>query len=128
MIPKYLGLRTVVYKVADLAAAKDWYTRAFGQAPYFDEAFYVGFNVAGYELGLLPVEDEHEAEKQDSSYTYWGVENIELAYEHLLNMGAKTHEAPNNVGGELMVASVYDPWDNIVGIIYNPYFKLPADD
>jgi hypothetical protein len=30
-----------------------------------------------------------------------------------------------NVGGELMVCSVKDPWDNIIGLIYNPYFKLP---
>ena len=30
-----------------------------------------------------------------------------------------------NVGGELMAASVIDPWQNVIGIIYNPYFKLP---
>ena len=30
----------------------------------------------------------------------------------------------NNVGGEIIVASVYDPWKNIIGIIYNPDFKL----
>ena len=49
-----LGLRTTVNKVADLAKAKEWYGEAFQIAPYFDEPFYVGFNVAGYELGLMP--------------------------------------------------------------------------
>ena len=50
------GLGTVIYQVADLDRAKAWYTKAFQQAPYFDEPFYVGFNVAGYELGLHPNE------------------------------------------------------------------------
>ncbi len=48
------GLRTVVYKVPDLARAKAWYTQAFGVAPYFDEPFYVGIKVGGFELGLDP--------------------------------------------------------------------------
>ena len=48
------GLATAIYYVPELARAKDWYARAFGQQPYFDEPFYVGFNVGGYELGLDP--------------------------------------------------------------------------
>ena len=47
-----LGLRTTIYKVADVKAATKWYAEAFRTAPYFDEPFYVGFNIAGYELGL----------------------------------------------------------------------------
>ena len=48
------GLATVIYPVTDLDRAKAWYAKAFGQAPYFDQPFYVGFNIAGYELGLDP--------------------------------------------------------------------------
>lgn len=47
-----LGLRTAIYHVDDLQAAKEWYTKVLGVEPYFDEPFYVGFNVGGYELGL----------------------------------------------------------------------------
>jgi catechol 2,3-dioxygenase-like lactoylglutathione lyase family enzyme len=49
-----LGLRTVIYHVSDLKRAKEWYSSAFGLQPYFDEPFYVGFNIGGYELGLDP--------------------------------------------------------------------------
>ena len=49
-----LGLRTAIYHVPDLPRAKAWYAKAFGVAPYFDEPFYVGFNIGGYELGLDP--------------------------------------------------------------------------
>ncbi len=30
-----------------------------------------------------------------------------------------------NVGGEIVIASVKDPWGNIIGLIYNPEFRLP---
>ena len=52
-----LGLRTVVYHVPDLARAKAWYEAAFEVKPYFDEPFYVGFNIGGFELGLDPDPD-----------------------------------------------------------------------
>lgn len=118
-----LGLRTTIYKVTDLAKAKQWYTEAFQTAPYFDEPFYVGFNIAGYELGLIP--DEQTAEtKSENVMTYWGVEKIEEEYNRLIRLGATESEKPNNVGGEIMVAAVKDPWGNTVGLIYNPEFKL----
>ena len=118
-----LGLRTTIYKVANLDEAKKWYAKAFQTEPYFDEPFYVGFNIGGYELGLLP-EENPTTDKVPTVLSYWGVEKINETYEHLINLGAKPHEAPHNVGGELMVATVFDPWGNIVGIIFNPYFKL----
>lgn len=120
---KSLGLRTTIYKVSDLNAAKQWYTKAFETAPYFDEPFYVGFDIAGYELGLQPEEGETSV-KSDHVITYWGVEEIRSAFENLLELGATEHEAPVNVGGEIVVASVFDPWKNVIGLIYNPEFTL----
>lgn len=120
MSTKILGLRTVGYKVNDLNVAKVWYGDAFETEPYFDEAFYVGFNIGGYELGLMP----DETITGDNVITYWGVENIEGAYYRFLDLGAADHEAPHSVGGDIVVASVKDPWGNIIGLIYNPHFKL----
>jgi len=118
-----LRLRTTIYLVEDLTKAKNWYTKAFNTNPYFDEPFYVGFNIGGYELGLMPNEN-HEMPKSDNVPSYWGVEDIEADYQHLIALGATEHEAPHSVGGPLMVASVRDPWHNVVGLIYNPVFKL----
>lgn len=117
-----LGLRTVGYKVSDINKAKEWYAEAFKTQPYFDEPFYVGFNIGGYELGLQP----DEAVKGDNVVVYWGVEDIQSEYNRFLSLGATAHEAPQNVGGEIMVASLRDPWNNIIGLIYNPEFKLPV--
>jgi len=118
-----LGLRTTIYKVPNLSKATSWYTKAFEIDPYFDEPFYVGFNIKGYELGLL-----HDEKKNrpitENVLSYWGVQDIQKEYDRLIGLGATSHEAPKNVGGELMVASVRDPWDNVIGLIYNPHFKL----
>ena len=118
-----LGLRTTIYKVNDLTKAKLWYSQAFGTKPYFDEPFYVGFNIGGYELGLLPDDLEAKA-KSANVLTYWGVNKIHEEYDRLLKLGASALEPPNNVGGEIVVAAVRDPWGNAIGIIYNPEFKL----
>tara|TARA_B100000965_G_scaffold345723_1_gene316689 strand:- start:8 stop:403 length:396 start_codon:yes stop_codon:yes gene_type:complete len=124
MTTAMLGLRTAIYKVPDLAAAKDWYAGAFGVAPYFDEAFYVGFNIAGYELGLMP-DPMPAGDKADNVLTYWGVEDIEGEVTRLCGLGGTVHAAPANVGGEIVVASVTDPWGNVIGLIYNPDFSRP---
>lgn len=118
----FLGLRTLIYKVPDLANAKEWYTNAFQSQPYFDEPFYVGFNIGGYELGLDP--DDSEVTKGDTAITYWGVDDIEKEYNRMIELGAHEHSKPTNVGGEIMVATVKDPWGNVIGLIYNPAFKI----
>ena len=61
----------------------------------------------------------------DSVMTYWGVENVETEFERIISLGAVGHEKPVNIGGEIVVGSVKNPWGNIVGLIYNPEFKLP---
>lgn len=118
-----LGLRTVCYKVGELDEAKKWYSKAFQTEPYFDEPFYVGFNIGGYELGLLP-EEKPTKDKTESVLAYWGVDDIEKEFKRIVALGAEEHEKPTNYGGTLMIAAVKDPWGNIIGLIYNTEFKL----
>lgn len=119
-----LGLRTAIYKVSDIDAAKAWYAGVFETEPYFDEPFYVGFDIGGYELGLQPEENPPD-DKPASVLTYWGVDDIEAEFKRFKKAGAAEHQPPKNVGGEIVVASVKDPWGNVIGLIYNPEFKLP---
>jgi len=60
---KILGLRNTIYKVGDIENAKKWYANVFKTEPYFDQPFYVGFSIGGYELGLQP-EETHRLTKQ----------------------------------------------------------------
>src|SRR6185312_14739784 len=90
----FQGLRTIVYPVSDLTKAKEWYTTMLGKAPYFDQPFYVGFNVGGYELGLTPNGGASKGSTTTTggnSTSYWGVSNIEEALSQLLQHGAVAH-------------------------------------
>lgn len=119
---KILGLRTTIYKVNNISKAAAWYAKAFETSPYFDEPFYVGFNIGGYELGLQP--EEQPLSKSDAVVSYWGTNDVAADFQRLLNLGATAHEEPQNVGGEIVVATLKDPWDNVIGLIYNPEFKV----
>src|SRR5690242_15313246 len=121
MPAKLLGLRTNIYKVTDLAKAKAWYKKLFGIEPYFDEPFYVGFNVGGFELGLDPdVSDQKPG--AGGSVTYWGVASMDDAVKSLKSDGAKFHSAPRDVGEGIKVAALEDPFGNVLGLIENPHF------
>jgi predicted enzyme related to lactoylglutathione lyase len=117
------GLRTVIYHVSDLARAKAWYSTVLEKPPYFDEPFYVGFNVGGFELGLDP-DPTGYATGPGGVCAYWGVADAAAAYKRLLELGATEHSAVREVGGGIKVATVTDPFGNVLGVIENPHFSL----
>ena len=97
--------------------AKLWFTDLLGYGPYFDEPFYVGFEVAGYELGLLP-----DANPSDGALVYWGVPDVAAAVADALALGATVQTASSEVGDGIVTATVTTPQGSIVGFIYNPHF------
>jgi catechol 2,3-dioxygenase-like lactoylglutathione lyase family enzyme len=118
----FLGLRTVIYPAPDLAASKAWFSTVLGVQPYFDEPFYVGFAVAGYELALDPAGDP-----ATGPITYWGVADAAAALARLLAAGAGLRGGVQDVGGGIRVATVLEPAGSVLGIIENPHVALPAD-
>lgn len=121
----FQGLRTVIYHVNDLDRAKAWYSSVLGIVPYFDQPFYVGFSVGGFELGL-----DHNmtgiTSGSGSVSVYWGVSDCEAAFKRLLELGASAHSPVQDVGGGIRVASVNDPFGNVLGVIENPNFSIDA--
>src|SRR6476620_5769984 len=88
MSERLLGLRTTIYKVPDAAKAKAWYSKVFGITPYFDEPFYVGFNVGGFELGLDPdVSDQSPG--AGGGLAYWGVLSMDATVSALKADGVR---------------------------------------
>ena len=114
----FRGLRTVIYGVTDIVQAKEWYAKAFGVEPYFDEPFYVGFNIGGFELGL----DPNSPSGSGGVTAYWGVPNASDAVEYMLSVGGKISSPVQDVGEGIRVAAVLDPFGNTIGIIENPHF------
>ncbi|HXU40027.1 MAG TPA: VOC family protein [Blastocatellia bacterium] len=119
----FQGLRTVIYHVSDLDRAKAWYSSVLGIEPYFDQPFYVGFNVGGYELGLDPNMSTSGA---GGVGAYWGVSDCEAAFNRLLELGASAHSPVQDVGEGIRVATVNDPFGNLIGVIENPHFSIAS--
>ena len=114
------GLRTVIYHVTDLAQAKGWYNQVLEQEPYFDEPFYVGYSVGGFELGLVPDGNSGPG----GAVAYWGVADAAAAVKRMEQLGAKIREPLSDVGEGIRVATVSDPFDNTFGLIENPHFSV----
>ena len=119
------GIGTVIYHVADLERAKAWYASAFGQQPYFDQPFYVGFNIGGYELGLDPDPGSGRS-GEGGSVAYWRVDAIDEAVRHFVRAGGTVASAVQDVGEGIKVAKIADPFGNIIGLLENPHFRLPT--
>jgi predicted enzyme related to lactoylglutathione lyase len=120
----FQGLRTVIYAAPDLEKTKAWYSSILGIAPYFDQPFYVGFNVGGYELGLDP---DSTGSSGGGAIVYCGVADASAALERLISLGAIARTSVQEVGEGIKVATVLDPFGNIFGVIENPHFKLASE-
>src|SRR5262249_28527971 len=114
------GLRTVIYPAAELDAAKGWWTALLGSGPYFDQPFYVGFDIGGFELGLLP-----DADPADGALVYWGTTDVAAAVAAAVAQGATEHAPVTEVGDGIVTATVRNPQGMIVGFIHNPHFGAP---
>ncbi len=112
------GLRTVIYATPDLPQGKAWYREVVGYDPYFDQPYYVGFNVGGFELGLIP----DGVPGVQGAMAYWGTPNIVAEVDRLVRIGGVLQEAIKDVGEGIKVAAIKDPFGNFFGVIENPHF------
>lgn len=124
MSPLAKALMTAIYPVPDIAAAKSWYAQAFDVDPYFDEPFYVGFDVGGYELGLIPSEPPLHEPGNRGVVAYWGVADADKAWKRVTAAGAVPLDPLKDVGEGIRVGLVQDPYGNVIGLIENPHFGV----
>jgi predicted enzyme related to lactoylglutathione lyase len=108
------GIQVVIYPVNDLAAAKARFTALLGVEPYADSPYYVGYKVAGQDIGLDP--NGHRA----GAVAYVAVTDIKARFQSLLDAGAEVNEEVKDVGGGRLVASLKDPDGNLIGLLQDP--------
>jgi predicted enzyme related to lactoylglutathione lyase len=111
------GIKTVLHPVSDLAAAKPVYTALLGAEPTADAEYYVGYDVAGQHIGLVP---GGGPQGMTSPVAYWQVPDLEAKLAEVTAAGATVKDAPRDVGGGRLVASVSDPDGNVLGLLQDP--------
>jgi predicted enzyme related to lactoylglutathione lyase len=117
----FLGLRSLIHPAPNLAEAKVFYTAMLGKEPYFDEPYYVGYSVGGFELGLWPAGDPAVG-----PVAYWGVTNIDVALAHVVSIGGTARGEIVDVGETIRMIEVASPTGDIFGLIENPNFAADA--
>jgi predicted enzyme related to lactoylglutathione lyase len=108
------GIKTVLHPVSDLEKAKAVYTALLGAAPDHDAPYYVGYDVAGQHIGLVP---GGAAQGMTSPVAYWQVPDIEAKLAEVTAAGATVKDAPRDVGGGRLVATFTDPDGNVLGVL-----------
>jgi predicted enzyme related to lactoylglutathione lyase len=108
------GIKTVLHPVSDMAAAKKVYAALLGVPPQTDESYYVGFEAAGQQIGLVP---RGGPQGLTSPVAYWHVPDIEAKLAEVTAAGATVKEPAHDVGGGRMVAAVTDPDGNVLGLL-----------
>jgi uncharacterized protein len=105
------GIKTVLHPVSDLEKAKPVYTALLGVAPMADTPYYVGYEAAGQQIGLVP------GSAETSPVAYWHVADIEAKLAEVTAAGATLKDSPRDVGGGRLVATFTDPDRNVLGLI-----------
>jgi predicted enzyme related to lactoylglutathione lyase len=108
------GIKTVLHPVSDVAKAKAVYEALLGIAPQADAPYYVGFDVAGQHIGLVP---NGQAQGMTGPVAYWHVADIAAKLAEVCAAGAAVKDAPRDVGSGRLVASFTDPDGNVLGLI-----------
>jgi predicted enzyme related to lactoylglutathione lyase len=110
----FQGIKTVLHPVSDLAKAKPVYAALLGVQPSADSAYYVGFEAAGQQIGLVP---GGGPQAMASPVAYWHVPDIEAKLAEVTAAGATVKDAVRDVGGGRLVATFSDPDGNVLGLL-----------
>jgi predicted enzyme related to lactoylglutathione lyase len=108
------GIKTVLHPVTDLGKAKAVYTALLETPPSADSEWYVGFDVAGQHIGLVP---GGGPQGLTSPAAYWHVDDIEAKLAEVTAAGATVKDQPSDVGGGRLVASFTDADGNLLGLV-----------
>lgn len=111
-----MNVSLIVYTVADMAKAKQFFGELIGGDPYADTPRYVGYKSGEMEIGLVPGGDKTEP----GGLAYWTVSDIAASVKALEDAGGTVVQKIKDVGYGMLVANVKDPNGAIIGLRQPP--------
>lgn len=106
------SFQTVLLPAADLAASRELYRSLLGVEPTADSAYYVGFDVDGQHIGLVP--------GTPVVRPHLHVKDMHAAVEQVTSAGGVVVDEPRDVGGGRLVAVVRDMAGAEIGLLADP--------
>lgn len=125
------GFSTINYWADDMEAATKWYAEVLGVQPYFERSddkgpAYIEFRIGDYqhELGLISrrYAPPGTTDQPGGVVMYWHVDDVPAARERLLSLGAKEYQPVVQLGEGWVIASVADPFGNVIGLMHSPHY------
>lgn len=126
------GMATVTYYADDVKQARAWYAELLGVEAYFevpgpdDQPAYIEFRIGDYqhELGITNAKFNPHAQVTEPSgaIVFWHVDDIDAAIDRLIAMGATVNEPKRVLTQGFAIASVVDPFGNLLGVMNNPHY------
>jgi predicted enzyme related to lactoylglutathione lyase len=110
-----IGVRTILYPVRDLAKAKALFTRLAGREPVADSPYYVGYDIDGQQIGLVP--NGRDSQNMTGTTAFWHVDDIGASVKAVLDAGGTMQQEINDVGNGRRVAAVVDAEGNVLGFV-----------
>jgi len=111
------GVKTVIYPVSDVDRAKTLFSRLLGTDPVIDQPYYVGFSVAGQDIGLDPSGFDRN---MSGAAPFWEVDDLRAVVADLTGAGATIAEDVRDVGGGKLIAILEDEDGNMIGLTQTP--------
>jgi predicted enzyme related to lactoylglutathione lyase len=110
-----IGVKTILFPVRDPANAKALFTQLLGAEPTADSPYYIGYDVDGQQIGLVP--GAHDSQAMTGTTAFFHVDDIKASVQAVLDAGGTTQQEIHDVGGGRQVAAVTDPEGNVFGFI-----------
>lgn len=111
------GVTTILYPVTDPAKAKDLFSALLETEPMADQPYYVGWQVGGQNIGLVP---NGHRQGMTGAAGYYEVADIAAAIDRLTSLGAAVVQEPKDVGGGMTRALLRDHDGNMIGLMHTP--------
>jgi predicted enzyme related to lactoylglutathione lyase len=108
------GIKIVLCPAADLERSKATFTALLGTPPQHDSEYYVGFDVAGQHIGLVP---GGGPQGYTTPVAFWAVADIEAKLAEVTAAGGAVKESPREVGPGRTVATFTDPDGSVLGLV-----------
>ncbi len=103
------SFKTVLIPTKDIAASRDLYRSLLGAEPIVDSEYYVGFDVDGQHIGIVP--------GATALLPHLHVDDMSAAVLQVTSAGGTVVEEPRQVGGGRSVAVVQDASGAVFGLV-----------